>query len=333
MTTDTTFRVGIAFAVASAVAFGMSGPFAKALMESGWSPLAAASVRMAGGALAMALFATLVHRDWWREAITHGRVVVFYGLIPVTGAQLCFYNAVVHLSVGVALLLAYLAPVLVIGWVWATTRRRPATVTLIGAGLALAGTVVVLDVVTGLHVNTVGVAWAMGAAVGLACFYMLSGRASADGDGLHPLTLTAGGLIVAAVTVAALAAGRVLPVSFGLEDAVIAGHATSFLVPVVVLGVVSAGMAYALGISGVARLRPSYASLVGLSEILFAVLWAWLLVGEAITRTQAIGGAVVLLGLALAGRSSDRPAAESTWPDVAPIDEPADRNGERPIID
>ena len=63
------------------------------------------------------------------------------------------------------------------------------------------------------------------------------------------------------------------------------------------------------------------------------MLWAWLLVGEAITRTQAIGGAVVLLGLALAGRSSDRPAAESTWPDVAPIDEPADRNGERPIID
>ena len=110
--------------------------------------------------------------------------------------------------------------------------------------------------------------------------------------------------------------------SFGLEDAVIAGHATSFLVPVVVLGVVSAGMAYALGISGVARLRPSYASLVGLSEILFAVLWAWLLVGEAITSTQAIGGAVVLLGLALAGRSSDRPAAESTWPDVAPSTNP-----------
>ena len=142
---------------------------------------------------------------------------------------------------------------------------------MIGAGLALAGTVVVLDVVTGLHVNT-------GGRRGdrrrrrPGRIYMLSGRASADGDGLHPLTLTAGGLIVAAVTVAALAAGRVLPVSFGLEDAVIAGHATSFLVPVVVLGVISAGMAYALGISGVARLRPSYASLVGLSEILFGVV-------------------------------------------------------------
>jgi hypothetical protein len=54
---------------------------------------------------------------------------------------------------------------------------------------------------------------------------------------------------------------------------------------------------------------------------------------EAISSTQAIGGAMVLLGLALAGRSSDRRAAESTRPDVAPIDEPGNRNGERPFID
>ena len=37
-------------------------------------------------------------------------------------------------------------------------------------------------------------------------------------------------------------------------------------------------MAYALGISAVARLRPGYASLVGLGEVLSTVAWAWLLV-------------------------------------------------------
>ena len=51
-----------------------------------------------------------------------------------------------------------------------------------------------------------------------------------------------------------------------------------------------------------------------------AILWAWLLLGEAITPVQAVGGAVVLVGLALAGRSSDHRAAESTWPDVARVD-------------
>ncbi len=47
---------------------------------------------------------------------------------------------------------------------------------------------------------------------------------------------------------------------------------------------------------------------------------ARLLVGEAITATQAIGGAVVLVGLALAGRSSEHRTAQSTWPDIAPVD-------------
>ena len=34
------FRLGLLFAVGSALAFGSSGPFAKALMEAGWSPIA-----------------------------------------------------------------------------------------------------------------------------------------------------------------------------------------------------------------------------------------------------------------------------------------------------
>jgi drug/metabolite transporter (DMT)-like permease len=109
--------------------------------------------------------------------------------------------------------------------------------------------------------------------------------------------------------------------TFTAHDTVIAGHTTSFLLPVVVLGVVSTAMAYALGISSVARLRPSYASLVGLGEVLCAVVWAWLLLGEAITVHQAVGGAVVLAGLALAGRSSDHRTQESTWPDGARVDD------------
>ena len=53
--------------------------------------------------------------------------------------------------------------------------------------------------------------------------------------------------------------------------------------PVLVLGVIRTAIAYTLGISGIARLRPRFASLVGLSEVMFAVLAAWVLIGEAIT--------------------------------------------------
>src|ERR1700758_1086381 len=102
MTARSTFRLGIAFAVGSALTFGTSGPLAKALMEAGSTPNAAVTARLVGGALAMALFATLVHRDWVREAVQHRKTVIVYGLIPIAGAQLCYYNAVSHLPVGVA---------------------------------------------------------------------------------------------------------------------------------------------------------------------------------------------------------------------------------------
>jgi drug/metabolite transporter (DMT)-like permease len=311
------FRLGLIFAVASAFTFGMSGPLAKSLMEAGWSPTAAVTARLAGGALAMALFATVFKPDWFREALQHWKTVVAYGLIPIAGAQLCYYNAVAHLSVGVALLLEYTAPVLVVGWLWATTRRRPSNLTLAGVALAIAGIMLVLNVFVGAHINLAGVGWGLAAAVCAACYFMMSDEVTADGSGLNSITLAAGGLVVGAVTVALLGLSGLMPLTFTSTDAVIAGWTVSWVVPVVALALVPTAIAYTLGITGIARLRPRFASLVGLAEVLFAVLTAWALLGEAMTLVQAIGGLVVLVGLVLA-RQGDRSekVAQASWPET-----------------
>ncbi|WP_197415143.1 EamA family transporter [Mycobacterium sp. M26] len=317
------FRLGLLFAVGSAFTFGMSGPFAKALMGAGWSPTAAVTARLAGGALVMAIFATIVKPDWIREAREHARVVVAYGLVPIAGAQLCYYNAVSHLSVGVALLLEYTAPILVVGWIWGTTRRRPRGLTLAGVGLAIAGIMLVLNVFSGnAHINAVGVAWGLAAAICAACYFMMSDEVSADGNGLSSITLSAAGLVVGTVAVAGLGLSGIMPLTFTANDAVVAGLTVPWWVPVIMLSVVATAIAYTLGISGVARLRPSFASLVGLGEVLFAVLCAWVLLGESVSVTQGVGGIVVLLGLALA-RQGDRSAevTAATWPDAGPIEE------------
>lgn len=89
------------------------------------------------------------------------------------------------------------------------------------------------------------------------------------------------------------------------------------------LGLIPTAIAYTLGIMGIARLCPRFASQVGLSEAMFAVLTAWLLPGEAITVSQAVGGAVVLLRLALARQGDrtekvgDEPLAGRASPSVA----------------
>ncbi len=317
------FRLGLLFAVGSALSFGMSGPLAKALMNAGWSPTGAVTARMAVGALAMAVFATIVKPGWVGEAVVHRKTVIAYGLFPIAGAQLCYYNAVAHLSVGVALLLEYTAPVLVVGWLWATTRRRPAKLTLAGVALAVAGIMLVLDVFAGAHINAAGVAWGLAAAVCAASYFMMSDEVSADGDdgSLDSVTLAAGGLIVGACATATLGVTGVMPLTFATNDAVVAGLTMSWVVPVLALGVITTAIAYTLGIRGIARLRPRFASLVGLSEVMFAVLAAWLLLGQAITVTQAVGGAVVLVGLALA-RQGDRSEKvdAATWPDAGAVE-------------
>jgi len=308
------FHTGLLFAIGSAFAFGSSGPFAKALMGAGWSPTAAVTARLAGGALAMAVLASVVHPGWIRETCTHARTVVLYGLVPIAGAQLFYYNAVAHLSVGVALLLEYTAPILVVGWLWATTRKRPTTLTLGGVVLAVTGIMLVLGIfgsggLAGADISLVGVGWALAAAVCAACYFLMSdkvGGPGPDGEaGLHPITLATGGLVVGAAAVGLLGVSGVMPLAFTANDTVMAGWTTSWLVPVIALALIPTAIAYTLGIVGIARLRPRFASLVGLSEVMFAVLAAWVLLGEAVTATQALGGAVVLVGLALA-RQGDR---------------------------
>ena len=41
------------------------------------------------------------------------------------------------------------------------------------------------------------------------------------------------------------------------------------------------------------------ASFVGLTEVLFAVLFAWVAVDEALSAVQLVGGALVVLGIAM----------------------------------
>ena len=312
------FRLGLLFATGSAFTFGMSGPLAKSLMSAGWSPTAAVTARLAGGALVLALAATIIKPDWLREARAHARTVVAYGLVPVAGAQLCFYNAVARLPVGVALLLEYTAPILVVGWVWATRKQAPSRLTLAGVALAIAGVTLVLDVFSpATHqasIDPVGVIWGLAAAVCAACYFVMSDNVTADGSGLNSITLAAGSLVVAAVAVALLGVSGVMPLQFTANDAVIGGVTLPWLVPVILMGVVATAIAYTLGISGVARLRPSFASLVGLAEVLFAVLTAWVLLGEGVSAVQAVGGIVVLLGLALARPARRANDDESTRP-------------------
>jgi drug/metabolite transporter (DMT)-like permease len=156
---------GLGFAVVSAVSFGASGALGRGLLDTGWSPGAAVTVRVSVAALAVAPFGALALRGRWHLLHRASGVVVLYGLLAVAGAQLCYFFAVSHMQVGSALLIMYTAPAAVVVWLWMRHGQRPGPVTLVGAALAAAGLVLVLDLLSGTGLNTAGVAWALAAMV------------------------------------------------------------------------------------------------------------------------------------------------------------------------
>ncbi|MEV4768622.1 EamA family transporter [Micromonospora humida] len=287
---------GLALALLSAVTFATSGTFARSLIEAGWSAEAVVVARVGLAALVLAVPAVLALRG--RAGVLRrnlGPVTVF-GLLGVATAQACFFNAVRYLPVGVALLLEYLGIILVVGWLWLVHGQRPRRLTVAGSLAALAGLVLVLDLTGTGRLDPVGVFWGLGAAVGLAGYFVLAARVDAD---LPSVTMASGGMAVGAAVLALLGLVGVLPLraTFGAVD--FAGQRTSWLVPIVGLSLVAAVVAYLTGIAATRLLGARLSSFVGLTEVMFAVLIAWLVLGELPVPVQLAGGALIVAGVAL----------------------------------
>ena len=165
---------GLGFALVSATTFGLSGALARGLLDSGWSAPAAVTARIAIAALVLVVPGVMALRGRWHLLRRNGGLVAAYGVAAVAGAQLCYFYAVTHLQVGVALLIEYTAPVAVVVWLWLRHGHRPHRLTVVGAAIAAVGLALVLDVVSGADLNLVGVAWGLGAMVGAATYFVIS---------------------------------------------------------------------------------------------------------------------------------------------------------------
>ena len=316
--------VGLGLATASAATFGTSGTFAASLLAAGWTPGAAVTARILIAAVVLTVPALVLLRRRRFDLRGGGRTLATYGLVAVAGAQLCYFNAVNHLSVAVALLLEYGGILLVVAWMWLRHGQRPRRLTGVGAAIALAGLVLVLDLAGHLHVDGVGVLWGLGAAVGLATYFVLSAN---DTDAPPPLIVAWGGLVVGGVALLVADVTGALPYAAPRADVSLVHTRMSWLVPVLGLSLVAAVVAYVTGIAGVRLLGARLASFVGLLEVLFAVVFAWLALGQSLSVTQLTGGALIVAGIALVRmdelRSGDGDAVALGDPELAALERAA----------
>lgn len=294
---------GLAIALLSAFAFGGSGVAAKPLIEAGLAPLHVTWLRVAGATLVMLPLAWR-HRSLLRE---RPALLLGFGLLAVAGVQAFYFAALSRIPVGVALLIEYLAPALVLGWVRFVQRRPVTRAAAVGVVLAVGGLCCVVEVWAGLRLDGVGLLLALGAACCQVGYFVLSDHGSAaEGDkrAADPLGVIAYGLLIGTLVLTLVAR------PWGMEWAVLGGEtgmngarvdALLLLAWIVLVATVTA---YLTGIVSVRMLSPQVAGVVACLEAVIATVLAWVLLGEHLSAVQLAGGAVVLLGAFIAQGST-----------------------------
>lgn len=288
------FGPGLALALVSAASFGLSGALVRPLLDSGWTTGSVVLLRIAIGAVAVLPFGVFALRGRWALIRPAAPTLLLYGGLAVAGAQFCYFSAVRTMEVGPALLIEYTAPAAVVVWMWLVHGQRPGRVTVLGALVAALGLLLVLDLFSGADFDLRGAAWALAAMVGAAAYFVISAD---ERSGIPPMALATGGLVVGGLLLGLLGVVGLMPMAASSDHVAYAGVDVAPWAPVVLLGLVTAALAYTTGIAASRRLGSRLASFVALSEVVLAVVWAWVLLGQLPGAIQFVGGALVLAGV------------------------------------
>lgn len=292
-----------------AALFVINAGVSRVAMRAGIDPGTFTTIRITGAAACFVVLAAIVRPAALRPP--RGRsllLIAALGFVGVAGLQLTYNIAINRLPIGIALLLEYLAPVLVVLWVRLVRRDEVRRRMWVAIGCTLVGLAVVGRVWQGLTFDTLGVAMGLSAAVCFAAYFLL-GEHNLDGQD----TLR---VILWAFIIAAVAMNIFAPLSDvdGLGgSASLLGNLDRFSVPlwlplvwIVALGTVTPFFAQLIALH---HLPATIVTIVATLEPVGVLVLGWVWFNESLTAVQIAGGVLVLAGIGIAQTARNRPAA------------------------
>jgi drug/metabolite transporter (DMT)-like permease len=293
--------LGYAMAAGAAALFGVNGSVAKVAIRSGLPADRLTEIRCAGALVGLFLLAVAA---WRRELRIERRELVFlaaFGIGGVALVQWTYFVAIGRLPVGIALVIQYVAPLVVALYARLVLREQVRARVWAALGLSLAGLVLVVRLWRGLVFDGVGVLAAVGAMVAFA-FYLLMAERGITRRGSVPLL--AWGFAFATLFWSVVLPWWSYPGGRLGADASLLGRLDTHHVPLValVLWVVVLGtvVPFALIVGALKHVPATRVGIVAMLEPVTATLVAWIWLGESLAAVQLVGAAVVLAGIGLA---------------------------------
>jgi drug/metabolite transporter (DMT)-like permease len=215
--------------------------------------------------------------------------LALFGLLGVMAVQLVYYQAIQRIPIGVALVIEYTAPLLILGY-WRARGRH------VGVGLWLAGvlTLVGCYFVVGAYdaqlrqVNSIGALLATVDAIILAGYFLLAERL------VHRYSSWA--LLCAGFGTASVAWCVVRP-PWTLPWSDLGGELGLDVLGVVVIATV---VPYLFSVGAVRLIPAARVGLASTAEPVIAAVAAWVLIGESLQPLQVLGGVIVVVGILIA---------------------------------
>jgi drug/metabolite transporter (DMT)-like permease len=293
--------LGYAMVWTAATLFAVNGVVSKVILESGLSSFRLAQARCTGALVALALVVLAVARPTLRVGMRELPLLVAFGVAGLAAVQWFFFVAIHRLPLGIALLIQYIAPLLVALWARFALRQRVRRRVWAALVLALAGLALVVQIWRGLTLDGVGVAAALVAAVTLALYILLAERAVATRDAV---SVSLYGFLFAALFWAIVEPLWGFPTELVGGDVSLLGNLAALEVPmwalvgwVIVLGTI---VPFALVTGALRHISATRVGIVAMLEPVAAAVAAFLWLGEELAPAQLLGGAVVLTGIVLA---------------------------------
>lgn len=293
--------LGYAMVWTAATLFAVNGSVSKVILESGLSSLRLTQIRSTGALVGLALLVLVLGRHTLKVGLHELPFLIAFGVAGLAFVQLFYFIAIHRLPVGIALLIQYLAPLLVALWaryvMHEFVRRR------IWAALALAigGLALIVQFWNGLTLDGLGIAAALVDAVAFTVYILLAERGVARRD---PLSLSLYAFLFASVFWAIVQPLWTFPFETINREVSLLGNLVETQLPVwsligwtIVLGTL---VPFGLVVGALRHIPATRVAIVAMLEPVGAAIVAFLWLGEELEPTQLAGGAVVLLGILLA---------------------------------
>jgi drug/metabolite transporter (DMT)-like permease len=160
-----------------AAMFALGGNLARYMLDDGVSAMRLSQLRSAGSLLLLAPALALTRPDLMRVRRSDLGQLAFLGVCGLAFVQATYYAAITRLEIGVALVIQYMAPLLLLLWLRFRYGRQLAPSLWGAVALSIAGCALVVRAYDPGGIDGLGVLYAAGAAVTFAIYMVASERA------------------------------------------------------------------------------------------------------------------------------------------------------------